>query len=142
MYQNEGAPAKVAREAKAAVSGAGVSLPSLPSFSAPSLPSLPAFKAPSLGAPSLNLGTIAIPGADTCLHASRHATPDARQTGRGAARSRTSLSVFRGMCDPWPERRPGPCSGDSGHRGRIRCAEQAGLWLWRLPDGLGREGAQ
>jgi hypothetical protein len=65
VFQNEVAPAKVVRQAKSAVDGAGISLPSLPSFSAPSLPSfgapsLPSFKAPSLG---LTLGTLAIPGA-------------------------------------------------------------------------------
>jgi len=49
VFQNELAPAKAVRAAKSAADGAGISLPSLPSFGAPSL--------------GLTLGTRAIPGA-------------------------------------------------------------------------------
>ncbi len=84
VFQNELAPAKAVRAAKSAADGAGISLPSLPSFGAPSLPSfgapsLPAFKAPSLG---LTLGTLAIPGARA-----RARLPQAASSARKAARS-------------------------------------------------------
>jgi len=76
VFQNELAPAKAVRAAKSAADGAGISLPSLPSFGAPSLP---AFKAPSLG---LTLGTLAIPGARA-----RARLPQAASSARKAARS-------------------------------------------------------